>query len=47
MTCPVNSFILWDEFSVEKSVIWVVLGKQRLTIRNAIAFVAVSNGSQI
>ena len=24
ITCPVNSFILWDEISVEKSVIWVV-----------------------
>ena len=47
ITCPVNSFILWDEFSVEKSVIWVVFGKQRLIICNAIAFVAVSNGSQI
>ena len=42
-----NSFILWDEFSVEKSVIWVVFGKQMFIIRNAIASVAVSNGSQI
>ena len=32
ITCPVNSFILWDEFSVEKSVIWVVFGKQRSVI---------------
>ena len=47
ITCPVNSFILWDAFSVEKSVIWVVFGKQRLIIRNAIASVAVPNGSQI
>ena len=46
ITWPVNSFILWDEFSVEKSVIWVVFGKQRLIIRKAIASVAVSNGSQ-
>ena len=36
ITCPVNSFILWDEFSVEKSVIWVVFGKQMLIIRNAL-----------
>ena len=27
ITCPVNSFILWDELSVEKSVIWVVFGE--------------------
>ena len=30
ITCPVNSFILWDEFSVEKSVIWAVSVKRRL-----------------
>ena len=47
ITCPVNSFILWDAFSVEKSVIWVVFGKQRLIIRNAISSVAVRNGLQI
>ena len=39
ITCPVNSFILWDELSVEKSVIWVVFGKQKLIIGNAIASV--------
>ena len=32
ITCPVNSFILWDEFSVEKSGIWMVFGKQKLII---------------
>ena len=31
----------------QKSVIWVVFGKQRLIIRNAIASVAIRNGSQI
>ena len=30
ITCPVNSFILWDEFSVEESVIWAVSVKRRL-----------------
>ena len=30
ITCPVNRFILWDEFSVEKSVIWAVSVKRRL-----------------
>ena len=47
ISCPANFFILWDEFSVEKSVIWMVFGKQRSIISNVICVVAVSNGSQI
>ena len=47
ITCPVNCFSFWDKFSVQKSVIWVVFGKQMLIIRNAISSVAISNGSQI
>ena len=41
ITCSADYFILWDEFSVEKSVIWVAFDQQRFIIRNVTCLVAV------